>query len=209
MNTALRQFELNLQSAAQLGLIYIAFVDKVTEAIRLDELLRAELVLAVSAVDCYVHDVVRTGMRQCFSAVAGEPNAYLNFSVSLGLAKRIAAETSASVRLTLMEEEIRRLHAFRTFQSAENISQALALIGVKSIWDKVGALLSTPSSDVRTHLDIIVDRRNRIAHESDIDPTMGIGIKYAIDHPMVQQATNFLERIVRAIHSTVISEVTF
>lgn len=209
MNRAIQQFEVNLQSARQLGLIFLAFADKVTEAIRLDELLRAELVLAVSAVDCYIHDIVRIGMTRCFSAIGGEPNAYLNFGVSLGLAKQIAAETSEPVRLTLVEEEIRRLHGFRTFQNAENISQALALIGVKSIWDKVGVLLSIPSIDVRTRLDIIVDRRNRIAHESDINPTMGIGMKYPIDHPMVQKAVDFLERMVRAIHSTVISEVTF
>lgn len=192
-----------------MGLIYLAFADKVTEVIRLDELLRAELVLAVSAIDCYIHDVVRIGMTRCFSAVGGEPNAYLNFGVSLGLAKRIVAEASEPVRLALVEEEIRRLHGFRTFQNAENISQALALIGVKSIWDKVGISLSISSSDVRTRLDIIVDRRNRIAHESDIDPIMGIGMKYPIDHPMVQQAVDFLERIVKAIHSTVISELAF
>ena len=209
MNRALQQFEVNLQSAGQLGLIYLAFADKVTEVIRLDELLRAELVLAVSAIDCYIHDVVRIGMTRCFSAVGGEPNAYLNFGVSLGLAKRIVAEASEPVRLALVEEEIRRLHGFRTFQNAENISQALALIGVKSIWDKVGISLSISSSDVRTRLDIIVDRRNRIAHESDIDPIMGIGMKYPIDHPMVQQAVDFLERIVKAIHSTVISELAF
>jgi hypothetical protein len=46
----------------QLGVIYLAFADKVTEAISLDELLRAELVLAVGALDCYVHDLVRIGM---------------------------------------------------------------------------------------------------------------------------------------------------
>lgn len=148
-------------------------------------------------------------MTKCFLAVGGEPNAYLNFGVSLGLAKRIVAEASEPVRLALVEEEIRRLHGFRTFQNAENISQALALIGVKSIWDKVGISLSISSSDVRTRLDIIVDRRNRIAHESDIDPTMGIGMKYAIDHPMVQQAIDFLERMVKAVHSTVISEISF
>ncbi|SRR5712692_4990779 len=198
MNRALLQFEVNLQSARRLGFIYLAFVDKFTEAITLDDLLRAELVLAVSAVDCYIHDVVRVGMTRCFSAVGGEPNAYLNFGVSLGLAKRIAAEASEPVRLALVEEEIRRLHGFRTFQNAENISQALALIGVKSIWDKVGISLSIRPSDVRTRLDIIVDRRNRIAHESDVDPTMGIGMKYPIDHPMVQQAVNFLEQMVKA-----------
>ena len=207
MNTALQQFTLNLQSAAQLGIIYLAFADKVTEAIKLDELLRAELVLAVSAVDCYIHDVVRTEMKRRFKEGGNEPKAYLNFQVSLGSVKQIVTETSDTVRLTLLEQEIRRLHAFRTFQSADNISQALALIGVTAIWDKVGNSLRIPPPDVRARLAIIVDRRNRIAHESDIDPAMGMGTKYPIDHPMVQQAVQFLNDMVHAIHSIVVSEV--
>lgn len=55
----LHQFEINLEGTKQLGVIYIAFSDKVTEAIKLEELLRAEVLLAVSALDCYVHDIVR------------------------------------------------------------------------------------------------------------------------------------------------------
>jgi hypothetical protein len=65
------------------------------------------------------------------------------------------------------------------------------------------------STDVRTRLDVIVDRRNRIAHEGDIDPTMGIGEKYPIDFPTVQQAVDFLDSLVHAIQSVAIAEVAF
>jgi hypothetical protein len=209
MNKALLQFESNLRSARQLGVIYLAFADRVTGAINLDELLRAELVLAVSALDCYIHDILRIGMTRGFSASGGEPNAYMNFSVSLGFAKRLAASTTEPERALLVEEEIRRLHAFRTFQNADSISQALALIGMKGLWDTVGATLSMSSSEVRTRLDIVVDRRNRIAHESDIDPTMGLGTKYPIDYPMVHDAVEFVNSVVQAIQSSVIREAVF
>ncbi|MCL4203557.1 MAG: hypothetical protein KJ000_13725 [Pirellulaceae bacterium] len=205
MHRAIQQFELNLQSARQLGVVYLAFADKVTEAISLDELLRAELVLAVSALDCYVHDVVRIGMARLFSGTGGAPNAYLNCLVSLGFTKRLATAVESD-RGSLVEEEIRRLHGFRTFQSADNISQALALIGLQGMWDKVGTELSMQAGDIRRKLDIVVDRRNRIAHESDIDPTMGIGAKYPVDYPMVSQAVAILEQIVRAIHVVVVAE---
>lgn len=205
MNRAQQQFEINLQSVRQLGVVYLAFVDRVTAAIKLDELLRAELVLAVSAVDCYIHDVVRIGMTKWFLSVGEGPPAFLNFGVSLGLTKRVLGESSEATRLALIEEEIRRLHGYKTFQNADSISQGLALIGVQSIWDKVGVLLTSSAADVRTQLNIIIDRRNRIAHESDIDPTMGIGIKYPIDHPMVERAIAFLRQVVEAIHSTVLT----
>jgi hypothetical protein len=205
MNRAIQQFAVNLQSAKQLGVVYLAFADKVTEAISLDELLRAEIVLALSAVDCYVHDVVRIGMSRLFFGVAQEPNAFLNGTISLGCAKRVHAAQPAD-RPALVEEEIRRLHGFRTFQSADNISQALALIGIQGIWEKVGGALAMPVADIRRQVDIIVDRRNRIAHEGDIDPTMGVGTKYQIDHAMVAQSVSLLERVTLAIHDVVLVE---
>lgn len=206
MNRALKQFEINLQSTRQLGVIYLAFSDKVTEAIKLDELLRAEVVLAVSALDCYVHDIVRIGMGRAFNATTGEPNAFLAFGVTLGFVKDLLAATSLVEKNALVDQEIRRAHGFKTFQAADNISQALSLIGVASIWDKVGTSIGMSSKDARTQLNVIVDRRNRIAHEGDIDPTMGIGVKYAIDFPMVKSAVDFVDGVTHAINAIVIAE---
>jgi hypothetical protein len=209
VNRAIQQFEANLESVKQLGVIYLAFVEKVTEAICLDELLRAELVLAVGSLDCYVHDLVRIGMGAAFKAGQGEPNAYLNFGVSLDFVKKLLSLTSESDRLTLFEQEIKRLHGFRTFQTADNISQALSFIGIRAIWDKVGNVLGMNSVDVRTQLNLIVDRRNRIAHESDVDPSLGVGNKYPIDFPLVAEAVGFLDTIAHAIHQTAQVEAVF
>jgi len=209
VNRAVQQFEINLRSAKQLGIIYLAFVDKLTQAISLNELLRAEIVLAVSALDCYIHDIVRIGMLSAFKAGKGEPNAYLGFGVSLEFVKNLLSANTEDEKLNLFEHEIRRLHGFRTFQTADNISQALSFIGIKSIWEKVAAFFGITSSDVRTQLDLIIDRRNCIAHEGDIDPTFGIGNKYPIDYPLVEKIVGFLEKIVGAIHKTAQAEVVF
>ena len=206
MNRALQQYEVNIQSARQLGIIYEAFFDKVTEAICLDELLRAELVLAVSALDCYIHDLVRIGMTRAFTATSGEPGAFLNFGVSLGFVKNLLNCVSEPDKLALVDHEIRRLHGFKTFQNADNISQSLSLIGVKGIWDKIGNVIGMPAADAKTRLNIIVDRRNRISHEGDIDPTMGIGVKYPIDFNMARTAIDFLDSIVRSIQGVVLAE---
>ena len=207
MNRAITQFESNLTSAQQLGVIFQAFHDKVTEAISLDEVLRAEIVLAVSALDCYVHDVVRIGMNKALPLESGEPNAYLNFGVSMQFVKRLLRASSPGDRSTLFDQEVQRLHGFRTFQNADNISQALSLIGIGGVWDKVGIALGMPSTDVKTRLNVIVDRRNKIAHEGDIDPSMGIAAKYPIDFPTVQQAVAFLESLVGSMHKVILAEI--
>jgi len=196
-------------SARQLGVIFEAFYEKMTEAIPLDELLRAEIVLAVSALDCYVHDVVRIGMTRALALSSGEPNAYLNFGVSMQFVKRLLRASSPHDRAILLDQEVRRLHGFRSFQNAESISQGLSLLGIRSIWDSVGLALGMPSRDVKTRLDLIVDRRNKIAHEGDIDPSLGIGSKYPIDLPTVRQAVSFLESLVKSIHGAIVAEVSF
>jgi hypothetical protein len=209
MNRAIQQFQTNVQSAKQLGVIYQAFTGKVTRAISLDELLRAEIVLGVSALDCYIHDIVRIGMGQAFKAGKGESNAYLSFGVSLDFVKKLLSTTNDSDKLGLFEHEIRRLHSFRTFQTAENISQALSLIGIKSMWEKVGNSIGVSPADTRMRLNLIIDRRNCIAHESDIDPTLGVGNKYPIDFQLVENTVDFLDKIVHAIHEIAKSEGVF
>jgi hypothetical protein len=123
MNRAIQQFEVNIQSASQLGIIYSALEHKVTAVIKLEELLRAELVLAVSAVDCYIHDIVRIGMTNFFVAAGGESNAFINFPVSLGFVKKISAAPLLD-RAALVEEEIRRFHGYKTFQNADSEGNA-------------------------------------------------------------------------------------
>ena len=196
-------------NARQLGVIFEAFHEKMTKAFSLDEVLRAEIVLAVSALDCYVHDVVRIGMTRALALSSGEPNAYLNFGVSMQFVKRLLRASSPRDRASLLDQEVRRLHGFKTFQNTESISQALSLLGIRGIWDSVGLVLGMPSRDVKTRLALIVDRRNKIVHEGDIDASLGIGSKYPIDLPAVHQAVSFLESLVKSIHRAIVAEVTF
>lgn len=53
--------------------------------------------------------------------------------------------------------------------------------------------------DIKQQLSLIVDRRNKIAHEADIDPSYGIGNRWNINQILVNDAVNFLEQLVRAI----------
>lgn len=208
MNRAVEQFESNLESARQLGVIYSALCDNVTEAVRLDEILRAEIVLAVSALDCYVHDVVRIGMTKTLALTSGEPNAYLNFGVSMQVVKRLLRASSADDKAMLFDQEVRRLHGFKTFQTADSISQAFGLLGIAHLWDKIGDGLGILPSDVKVQLNLLVGRRNAIAHEGDIDPSSGIGTKYPIDLPTVQQSADFLDSLVHQMQAVVLAEMT-
>ena len=64
MQSALDQFQGNIARVRNLGCIYRALEGQTTAAVDLSDLLRAELVLAVSALDQYIHELVRLGMLE-------------------------------------------------------------------------------------------------------------------------------------------------
>jgi len=60
--------------------------------------------------------------------------------------------------------------------------------------------MGRPPKDIKQELSIIVDRRNKIAHEADIDPTLGLGNRWGINEGLVNDAVDFIEQIVESIH---------
>ena len=64
-----------------------------------------------------------------------------------------------------------------------------SFISDKKLWDEVGAQMGKPKSEdikqIKEQLSFIVERRNKIAHEADIDPSYNIGQRWPIDEDMV------------------------
>ena len=52
----------------------------------------------------------------------------------------------------------------------------------------------------KQQLSAIVDRRNKIAREADIDPTFGMGSRWYIDEVLVKDAVDFIEKVIESIH---------
>jgi RiboL-PSP-HEPN len=60
--------------------------------------------------------------------------------------------------------------------------------------------MARPVKDIKQQLDSIVDRRNKIAHEADINPTFNIGNRWDIDEVLVSEAVDFIEKLIESIH---------
>ena len=56
-----------MQRTRALHALHGSFLGQVTAAIDLTDILRAEVVLAVSALDYFVHELTRMGMIECWS----------------------------------------------------------------------------------------------------------------------------------------------
>jgi hypothetical protein len=90
------------------------------------------------------------------------------------------------------ENEIRTNHGYLSFLQPEKMSDALKLISEKSIWEGISAIQGIPSKDLKKRLSIIVDRRNKIAHESDRDPSFP-DKRWPINEQIVNESIDFLE----------------
>jgi len=167
------------------------------------ELLRAELVMAVSALDYYVHQIVRDAL--VVKLVEGN-NYELTDKVAIPLAKIMRALRCDNVedRLHVLGEAIEEVLCRETYQSPRSIEAALILIEVKQLWSRISEKQGVDVSVARGKLDVIVYRRNKIVHEADIDPvSQG---KRLIAKQEVSESVEFISDLVRVIDQLITSQ---
>lgn len=246
MQSALDQFHVSISRVRDLISLHSSLKAQASPALDLTDLLRASLVLAVSALDYYIHEVVVLGMLEIYRGQRPEPptnrnasqSTFSKFKVSMGgvqQERRSALEIASWLEQEILqvhgieflqeehtlstllpiissgiasrlnenpwlEDEIRECLSYESFQKPDDIADAIRWISSQKLWNTVSSQLNKPEKEIKTQLRLIVGRRNKIAHEADIDPTYGIGQRWGIDESMVNDAVNFIEAVVESIH---------
>lgn len=254
MQFALDQFNNSITRVRDLIALHNNLNVQVTNAVDLSDLLRSAIVLTVSALDYYIHEVVVLGMLEIYRGQRPEPrvqsntsrSAFSRFQISLGSASQdrlitLDLETwleneilqdkgleflqeshlvsslipilSSSLQkrieenLELLETEIREQLSYQSFQQPDKIVDAINIIwnkpDKKGLWDQVGYKMNKTAKEIRQQLTSIIDRRNKIAHEADIDPGYGIGNRWDIEESFVTDAINFIEEVVHSIDNII------
>lgn len=166
MTKSLDKFKANISSASIMERIY-EYLSVKTLPFEPDELLRAEFVMIVSAFDCYIHDFVREKMIDMFKYPSIIADKTREYKVSLGAMMDIINETNPISRIHLFEKEIKRIESKNSYQSSSNVESALGIVGLKKVWSHIYKDIDVPPK--KSQLDLIVRRRNQIAHEADMD----------------------------------------
>ena len=190
-------WNLNLQNVKKMHWLHEQ-LSKVVPAMDLSDILRAEYVLIVSAFDCYVHDVVLQGMANMFSGSKPDSRAYNELCLPMSAVKQLLVSTDSAIRESIFNVSVKKLLAKDSYQSPKSVEYAMNLINLKNVWHKVGLKLSMPSKDVVLKLGLIIQRRNKIAHEADIHDLVSMD-KTPIDRSDVDDTFAFLDQIVAAI----------
>lgn len=200
MHNSIHQFKENIKRAKYLGGLHHALESLTTPLVDSSDILRSQIVLSVSALDHYIHEVVVEGMLEVYLGRKPATNAYLRYQVSAN--SLMLASTTANMS-AIFEEEIRQKHGFLSFQQPDKIADAIRLFSGCKLWEEVGAIMGLSASDVKTKIKLIVDRRNKIAHEADIDPSYP-GQRWPITDSDAAEVTDFIEKVCEAIHGVVV-----
>lgn len=201
MLSAKQHFDHNIGRVKAIGGLYDALSGLTTSIVDVSDLLRSQIVMAVSAVDHYIHEIARIGMLEIFDGRRSPTDSFLRFQVSMVTLQQISASAGSS--RILLENEIREKHSYLSFQHPDKIGDAIRLFYPDPLWPSVATSLSISVNDVKTRLKLIVERRNKIAHEADMDPSFP-GSRWPITKNDVRSTIDFIEKVCGSIHTIII-----
>ena len=199
MLSAIQQLHKNMERVHAIGGLYEALGQLTTPIVDATDLLRTQIVMAVSALDHYIHEITRLGMLEVYDGKRPQTDAFLRFQVTMDAALRGLEKQSGS---TWFETEIREKHGYLAFQHPDKIADAVRIFSSSELWPSVASQLNLTVQDVKDRLRLIVDRRNKIAHEADLDPSYP-GSRWPISSSDSADAVDFIEEVCEAIHSII------
>lgn len=195
MQSALDVFNSNLERVSLLHAVHGSVEKKVQPVVDLSDILRSEIVMAVSAFDFFIHELTRLGMLECLSGTRPQTESFKRFPLPTSIALSL---NSSSDNATILNAQIRERHNFLSFQHPDKVAEAIRLFSDIRLWEEVGSTIGCPAKTAKATLGLIVDRRNKIAHEADIDPSFP-GQRWPIDRPLVETMLGSLKEISQAI----------
>ncbi len=198
MQAALDQFQVNLSRSRILAGIADSVAALTTTAVDLTDIHRASLVLGVSALDHFVHEFVRLGMLEVHRGNRPATDANLCFKIPLAAAR---AGIAHPVQNDWLDAAIREAHSWQSFQRPNKIADAIRLVSGVNLWEEVAKEIGSDANAVKVRLAAIIDRRDQIAHEADMDPT-NPGNRWPIDSALVNNALDYIDHLVRAIYKS-------
>lgn len=190
-----------------LSSMYAYLAVNATRAIQTEELLRAEWVARVSALDLYVHELVSQRMVDVFSGNRLATPAFDRFVVPNETLFRIKHASCHDDGRRAFELEVRRQLSVVTYQMPESIADGIRMVSPVELWNAIavyqGALQSEVTRKAKTlkrSLAVIIERRNKIAHEGDMQPSMP-RVPWSISKDDLVTVRQVIENIVRGIEA--------
>lgn len=196
MQTAYNQFQKSLDYVKELDSLYVYLSDTLLLPNDLSDILRAEWIYAVSALDRFLHEIIKTGMIDIFNGTRNTTPKYLTFTISTDTLGKIINSNATSIPPAqyYFEQEIVQRHKLLSFQDPDKISDGLSFIwNNQHKWQTLSLALGVSESTLKTNLKSISTRRNQMVHEADMNPTTGN--RNLIDKNDTDNVVSLIERL--------------
>jgi len=205
MQSAKEHFEQNIVRVKNLGYLHQTISAEITNNLDSSDILRAQYVMLISALDYFIHEIIRIGILQIYNKERKSTHEFKKFIFSTDQETLLTKAILEEKNDTWLDYQIRVRNGFKSFQQADKIKEALLLIDSSDIWEKIATLLNENKDDLKNRLNLIIERRNQIAHEADIEPIYKE--LREIEAEDVDDSIIFIEKIVTAISDVVMEGI--
>ncbi len=193
----IEQFRGNIDRVRAHGRLHAAFDQQTTDVVDLTDLLRAQIVMLISALDHYIHEITRIGMLEVYAGIRPKTKPFSRFQVSLDATIMGISKPNEKEWLDIA---IREKHGHKAFQQPDKIADAVRLFSSCKLWRTVASELNLTEQDVKNRLRTIVNRRNQIVHGVDLDPSYpGTRNRWQISPSDVTDALEFIQEVCETI----------
>lgn len=157
-----------------------------------EDIWRSQIVFLDSALDFYIHEIVKYGIIKMFNREWAESTDYKKMKVHLRFAVDLAQNPSSASKLL---EEIDEMNKYPCFMGAKKLKEQLDFIAVN---------YNLRNSDKKL-LNNLYNRRNQIAHQTDRIP--GQQQKQPITKKYVEDFINKIENfVVNTLHPVIVAK---
>ncbi|WP_294708734.1 HEPN domain-containing protein [uncultured Fusobacterium sp.] len=166
-------------------------------------ILRSQIMFLDSALDFYMHEITKYGMKKMYDGQWDRTEKYLNVKINLDDMHIIEDENAKDFFNDIINKSI----SSETFMSATSIMNQFKLLGfnidniLNVAFYKSGDNVSTREK-FKVLINGLYNRRNKIAHQSDRNPANSE--KSSIDREFVEKNIDIVIKFVSAIDTEII-----
>lgn len=176
-----------------------SFTLQYRQSMDFNDMYRYAYIYIISALDLYIHEISNYGLISYLN----NPN---KFPTAKNKSFMIPSHLLFIEDINQKQNEIRdyvvKKNGQYSYQNSENISSGLSHIWDEPHkWQQIADKLNITQKETTDKLNLIIDRRNQIVHEGDVDP--GSGLLYPINFEDTMRVIDFIVEVVKSIDKLV------
>jgi len=175
------------------------------------DILRAAVVVSVSAIDGYFHEKIPENIPRLVRARKGRnlPGKLIDVIKAGASHEKLIGIMFEEHRLSHIVSIVRNSMKDRTYQDGGKIEDAIKLLGIDDLWYNLGQKMKLSKEKAKTHVQDYVERRHQIVHRGDYGQTKKAkNTLKRISRSYAERCAGEVSRFVEAIEAVVESTIS-